>query len=66
MPLPGLAEAVKNLRLVDYFAKGQRAYMLGIEKRDNPENSPSSRTLWERGWEARRESFAAMNQRGKV
>lgn len=61
----GLAEAVKGMRLTDYFAKGQRAYRLGIEKRNNPENSPSARTLWERGWETGRESFAAMMLRWK-
>lgn len=64
----GLAEAVKagGLRLPDVFAKGRRAYRLGIEKRNNPENSPSARTLWERGWEQERESFAAMLQRWKT
>lgn len=66
--MQGLAEAVKasGLKLVDYFSKGQRAYMFGIEKRDNPERSPSARTLWERGWENRRESFQTMLQRWKT
>jgi hypothetical protein len=63
--MQGLAEAVKNLKLTDYFAKGQRAYMLGIEKRDNPENSPSARTQWERGWDNKRESFQTMLQKWK-
>jgi len=45
---------------------GRRAYRMGIEKRDNPLNSPSDRKLWENGYDLERESFATMLTRWKA
>lgn len=61
--MQGLAEAVKDLKLVDYFDKGKRAYMLGIEKRDNPERTPSARNRWELGWDYEAKRFGTQMQR---
>ena len=46
-------------------AKGGRAYHFGIERRNNPENLPSARTAWERGYDAARLKFEAMLARWK-
>jgi hypothetical protein len=66
--MKGLAEATKGLVLVnedDVVAAGARAYMLGIELRDNPRNKPTERKLWEIGWTKKRDSFTTLLQRWK-
>ena len=45
--------------------KGRLAYRMGIERRNNPENSPTARTVWERGWDAAKVEFEAMQARWK-
>jgi hypothetical protein len=67
--LKGLAEATKGMHLVnedDVVAAGARAYMLGIELRDNPRNKPSERKLWEIGWTKKRDAFSSLLQRWKT
>jgi hypothetical protein len=66
--LKGLKEVTKGLKLPDtdaIAAKGRLAYRMGIERRNNPENSPVARTVWERGWDAAKNEFEAMQQRWK-
>jgi hypothetical protein len=66
--MQGLREAVKDLKLVNTDAiveQGRRAYRAGFEKRANPLNLPSHRTLWERGYDLEQEKFTAMLQRWK-
>lgn len=46
-------------------AKGKLAYRMGIERRSNPENMPTARTVWERGWDAAKVEFEAMLLRWK-
>lgn len=46
-------------------AKGKLAYRMGIERRNNPENGPVARTVWERGYDAAQKEFEAMQQRWK-
>jgi hypothetical protein len=55
-------EAVANDR---FMAKGRLAYRMGIERRNNPENSPTARTVWERGWDAAKVEFEARQARWK-
>ncbi len=55
-------EAVTNDRIA---ARGKVAYRLGIERRNNPENSPVARTVWERGWDAAKIEFEALQARWK-
>ncbi len=45
--------------------RGRRAFRLGIEKRDNPVNTPSERKLWENGYDLEREKFAGLQARMK-
>jgi len=47
------------------ITQGRRAYRMGIEKRDNPLNTPSDRKLWEHGFDLERESFGTMLTRWK-
>lgn len=66
--MKGLAEATKHLKLVntdDIAAKGKLAYRMGIERRNNPENTPTVRTVWERGWDAAKVEFEALQARWK-
>lgn len=37
--------------------KGRRAYHLGIEEYNCPENEPSARKLWAAGWHLAKEKF---------
>lgn len=46
-------------------ARGRLAYRMGIERRNNPENTPTARTVWERGWDAAKVEFEAMQARWK-
>ncbi len=46
-------------------ARGKLAYRMGIERRNNPENTPTARTVWERGWDAAKVEFEAMQTRWK-
>ncbi len=46
-------------------ARGKLAYRMGIERRNNPENTPTARTVWERGWDAAKVEFEAMQVRWK-
>lgn len=55
-------EAVVNDAIA---AKGKLAYRMGIERRNNPENAPTPRVIWERGWDAAKVEFEAMQQRWK-
>lgn len=55
-------EAAVNDRIA---AKGKLSYRMGIERRNNPENSPTARTVWERGWDAAKVEFEALLQRWK-
>ncbi len=55
-------EAAVNDRIA---AKGRLAYRMGIERRNNPENTPVARTVWERGWDAAKVEFEAMQARWK-
>ena len=55
-------EAVVNDRIA---AKGKLAYRMGIERRNNPENTPTARTVWERGWDAAKVEFEAQQARWK-
>ena len=55
-------EAVANDQIA---ARGRLAYRMGIERRNNPENSPVARTVWERGWDAAKVEFEAMQARWK-
>lgn len=67
--LKGLAEATKGMRFVnsdDVVAAGARAFMLGIEFRDNPRNKPTERKLWEQGWTKKRDWFTSLTQRWKA
>lgn len=66
--MKGLAEATQGMRLInedDVVASGARAYMLGIELRDNPRNRPTERKLWEIGWQKKHEWFRNLMQRWK-
>ena len=40
-------------------ARGKLAYRMGIERRNNPENAPTARTVWERGWDNAKTEFEA-------
>ena len=69
--LKGLKEAVavleKGRREEDLIIdQGRRAYRMGIEKRANPLNVPSARTLWERGWDLEQIKFEGMLRRWKA
>ena len=55
-------EAVVNDRIA---AKGKLAHRMGIERRNNSENTPTARTVWERGWDAAKVEFEAMQARWK-
>lgn len=55
-------EAVVNDRIA---ARGKLAYRMGIERRNNSENSPTARTVWERGWDAAKVEFEVMQARWK-
>jgi hypothetical protein len=56
----------KGQRATDAIAtKGRLAYRMGIERRNNPENTPTARTVWERGWDAAKNEFEAMLLRWK-
>ena len=46
-------------------ARGRLAYRMGIERRNNPENTPTARTVWERGWDAAKVEFEALQARWK-
>lgn len=66
--MQGLKEAVQGLKLTDTDAiieQGRRAYRAGFEKRNNPLNLPSHRTLWERGYELEEKKFNEMLYRWK-
>lgn len=58
-------EAAANDKIAD---KGKLAYKMGIERRNNPENpetSPTAHTVWERGWDAAKIEFEALQARWK-
>ena len=55
-------EAVVNDRIA---TRGKLAYRMGIERRNNPETSPTARTVWERGWDAAKVEFEAQQARWK-
>lgn len=57
-----VTEANRNEKIAQ---KGRLAYRMGIERRNNPENSPTARTVWERGWDAAKVEFEALLQRWK-
>lgn len=55
-------EAASNDRIAGI---GKLAYRMGIDRRNNPQNSPVARTVWERGWDAAKTEFEAMQARWK-
>ena len=60
------SQMAKDAATNDQIAtKGRLAYRMGIERSNNPENSPTSRTVWERGWDAAKVEFEAMQTRWK-
>ena len=60
------SQMAKDAATNDQIAtKGRLAYRMGIERRNNPENSPTARTVWERGWDAAKVEFEAMQARWK-
>lgn len=60
------SQMAKDAATNDQIAtKGRLAYRMGIERRNNPENSPTARTVWERGWDAAKVEFEAMQTRWK-
>jgi len=70
MKSPALEQVKTNLQheaaTNDQIAsKGRLAYRMGIERRNNPENSPVARTVWERGWDAAKVEFEALQARWK-
>jgi len=67
--LKGLAEATRGLKLInenDVFESGARAYMIGIEFRDNPRNRPTERKIWEMGWKKKEEGFSNLLKRWRT
>ena len=60
------SQMAKDAATNDQIAtKGRLAYRMGIERRNNPENTPTARTVWERGWDAAKVEFEAMQARWK-
>lgn len=70
MKSPALEQVKANLQreavINDLIAaRGKLAYRMGIDRRNNPENTPTARTVWERGWDAAKVEFESMQQRWK-
>jgi hypothetical protein len=58
--MKGLKEAVAKVTFTDRGAiidLGRKAYMFGIELRNNPRKTETERKLWEIGWTQRRDEF---------
>jgi hypothetical protein len=69
--LKGLAEAAemvkRSQRHRDGIAgQGARAYMMGIEVRDNPLGGQTERKIWEEGWTQKQYWFAGLLQRWRT
>lgn len=68
--LKGLAEAAKVIKAAQQerdgiAAAGARAFMLGIELRDNPRRQPTERKIWGEGYASKQRWFSALLQRWK-
>lgn len=66
MPLKGLKEATKNMKLVNtdgIAEQGKRAYRMGIELNNNPHKRELEHTVWERGWKSARDVWFALLRR---
>ncbi len=60
------SQMAKDAATNDQIAKrGRLAYRMGIERRNNPENAPVARTVWERSWDAAKVDFEAQQARWK-
>jgi hypothetical protein len=64
--MKGLKEAIANVVFTDRGAiidLGRKAYMFGIELRNNPRKTEGERKLWEIGWTQRRDEFTEFQRR---